>query len=302
MSRRAPRCACEATFTMRAGAGAAADARSRSSSRLVSRNGARWLTAIVSSYPSCDLWYRGAMIPALLTSTSSRSCRFRIVSARERTEARLAKSARAVSTNAVSRRSAAKRLATSSLARSVRVASRPAITTRNPARARPSAVSNPIPALAPVTRASRADPSISACFQSLGLVDLFGLRAGEKIHQRLGGQGLLGKKRRARDIDDIRVRPCRQLFREGKYPGAAYQLVYAALGKDRDIDRIVRRNLLLAGCIGRVCDHELVFGRSFELRGEFLQGRLHRLGAHDLEFGRAGVGSHDCAHQKQGAA
>ena len=64
---------------MRAGAGAAADARSRSSSRLVSRNGARWLTAIVSSYPSCDLWYRGAMIPALLTSTSSRSCRLRTV-------------------------------------------------------------------------------------------------------------------------------------------------------------------------------------------------------------------------------
>ena len=49
-SMRLPRCAREATVTIRAGA----EAFSRSSSRLVSRNGARWLTAKVISYPSAD--------------------------------------------------------------------------------------------------------------------------------------------------------------------------------------------------------------------------------------------------------
>ena len=96
-------------------------------------------------------------------------------------------SASAVSTRGVGRSAA--RLGDIRRARSVRAASRPAITTRNPARARPSAVSSPIPALAPVTRASRAGPTISAGFQPLGFVDLFRLRACEKIHQCLGGHG-----------------------------------------------------------------------------------------------------------------
>ena len=45
-----------------------------------------------------------------------------------------------------------------------------------------------------------------------------------------------------------------------------------------------------------------LFPDFFERRREFLQGRLHRLGAQHLEFGRPGMGSGQCAHQKQGAA
>src|SRR5438128_878410 len=76
----------------------------------------------------------------------------------------------------------------------------------------------PMPALAPVTRATRAGSVISAGFQALGCVHLFGLRSGEEIHQRLGGDGLLGGHGRTDDIDKVFARPLRQHLREGEYP------------------------------------------------------------------------------------
>ena len=136
--------------------GGSPNSRSRSSSRLVSRNGARWLTAIVNSYPSSRSLISRRDDAGIVDEHVEP-----VIPAEDRFGQRAHRGeAGEVGEGGLDRRGVAalggRRLATSSLARSVRAASRPAMTTRNPARARPSAVSSPIPALAPVTSASRA--------------------------------------------------------------------------------------------------------------------------------------------------
>src|SRR6266536_1012715 len=84
----------EVTVTTREGA----PARSRSSSRLVSRNGARWLTARTHSSPSSVTRRRRMVRPALLTRTWSRSVRSWTCSASRWTCAREDRSASITST------------------------------------------------------------------------------------------------------------------------------------------------------------------------------------------------------------
>ncbi len=80
----------EATLTTRAGA----ESRSSGKSRPVSKKWERWLTAKVSSCPSSLSSRSGRMTPALLTSTSRRSCSERMRSARSRTAPSEERSAR----------------------------------------------------------------------------------------------------------------------------------------------------------------------------------------------------------------
>src|SRR3954447_61761 len=139
------RCASEETVTTRAGA----LSMSRSTSRWVSRNGARWLSAKVRSRPSavtCRLFQKP---PTLLTRTSSRGSDASTSAASRRTSAWLDMSATKTSTGGPpsARISAA--------AASARPRSRPVIATRAPRAARPAAVALPMPWVPPVTRTVR---------------------------------------------------------------------------------------------------------------------------------------------------
>src|SRR3984885_5447741 len=141
----APAClwAAEETVTTREGALRSSSPRSK----LVSRNGPRWLVAKVVSSPSAVSWRRGEITPALLTRTSSRPCRPRTSPASRRTCARLDRSAVMTSTWA-----SGTRPGISAPAGARRAASRPTMTIVAPSEASRSAVSLPIPLLAPVTR------------------------------------------------------------------------------------------------------------------------------------------------------
>jgi hypothetical protein len=105
------------------------------------------LTANVTSSPSAVTWRRVAITPALLTSTSSLSKRARASLAKPRTWARLDRSAIMTSTRAPGTREPI-----SAAAASPRAASLPTMTTVAPSVASRSAVSLPIPLVAPVTR------------------------------------------------------------------------------------------------------------------------------------------------------
>src|SRR5207253_86430 len=120
--------------------------------------------------------------------------------ARRRTPARLAKSARALVIRCEPERSA-----TSRRARSVRPASRPTSTTCIPRLASPSAVWSPIPALAPVTMATRsAGLGAIAGDQPLRLDDLGGGRPDQKADQRHPGLPVLRRGGEPGGIGQIR--------------------------------------------------------------------------------------------------
>src|SRR5215211_7984683 len=126
---------------------------SRPSSRFVSRNGARWFTASVNSMPSGVSVRFDWMMPALLTSTSSRSCRSLNACASPRTSACTARSA---STRETFSLPDCSRI--SSTAASPRSLLRPLTTTSAPIAASAVAVALPIPEVPPVIRAT--SPSI----------------------------------------------------------------------------------------------------------------------------------------------
>ncbi len=118
-------------------------AASRGRSRLVSRNGARWLTWKFGSWPSWVCFFGENVPPALFISTSSVSTRSPTCSARRRTSSSREKSAISGSVPTAS-----------ATGRSLS-AERPVTCTVAPAAASFRAVSAPIPSLAPVTRTVR---------------------------------------------------------------------------------------------------------------------------------------------------
>ena len=120
---------------------------SRSSSRSVSRNGARWLTANVCSRPSAVTWRAAQNPPTLLTRTSSRGHASSTSAARRRTSAWDDMSAPNAMTFGLF---VAARM--SSAAASARRRSRPVTTSRAPSAASPIAVALPMPDVPPVTR------------------------------------------------------------------------------------------------------------------------------------------------------
>src|SRR5215471_5261353 len=141
---RAPRCAWDAVVMMRAGALSF----SRWRRSLLSRNGARWLTAQVSSMPSfvsCRVPY---IAPALLTSTSSFGQRASTSAANLRTEACDERSAMNVATVASLLAAALMRAD----AMRVLVLLRPTMAGFAPSAASASAAANPMPLVAPVIR------------------------------------------------------------------------------------------------------------------------------------------------------
>src|SRR5262245_25855629 len=119
----------------------------RSRSRVVSRNGARWLTAQVTSMPSSVSWWVMYIAPALLTRTSSLGYLARTSAARRRTDACEARSARSTST--MPPPPAAWIRATAALARA---SLRATITSSAPSTASASAAASPMPFVAPVMR------------------------------------------------------------------------------------------------------------------------------------------------------
>ena len=131
-------------------------------SRLVSRNGARWLTANVVSNPSAVTLRCISITPALLTSTSRRSWPARKRSAAPRTDSSEARSACRTSTASlpVLARIWAD---TASSAEGLR----PRTTTDRPMPASVCAVARPIPDVAPVTRQTAlsiiAVPRLACC-------------------------------------------------------------------------------------------------------------------------------------------
>src|SRR5882757_639387 len=137
------------------------------SSRLVSAKWPRWLVPIWLSNPSLVCAYGTAMMPALLTRTSTLST----PSANARTDARSCRSSWRISTSPVIPDAAASPLAV------LRTAS----TTLAPTRASSRAVTSPRPLLAPVTMTVRpANEGRSAAVHSL---------MGQSL---MTGQGLLG--------------------------------------------------------------------------------------------------------------
>ena len=204
---RPQRWASEATVTTRAGALA-----SRSgSSRLVSRNGPRWLTASIMSWPSLVRAGLRSVMPALFTRRSSRSSRASTSAAAARTDACSPRSQSTISVTApgtVASMSAFAAVARPSLRHSRR--------TRNPERASPRAVSSPMPEFAPVTsavlvgvamrgivraaRVSRATGSADAGIA--GDIHVHALAAG----RRGSGVGAAGERRVDRDVDGVAPR------------------------------------------------------------------------------------------------
>src|SRR5664280_2633273 len=132
----------EDTVTIRAGALAL----SRSSSRSVSRNGARWLTAKVCSSPSAVTCRVAQNPPTLLTRTSRRGYASRTSRPSRRTSAWDDMSAAIESTAGLPEAAAM-----SAAAACARTWSRPTMPTRAPSAARPRAVALPIPPVPPVT-------------------------------------------------------------------------------------------------------------------------------------------------------
>src|SRR5664280_2698399 len=132
----------EDTVTIRAGALAL----SRSSSRSVSRNGARWLTAKVCSSPSAVTCRVAQNPPTLLTRTSRRGYASRTSRPSRRTSAWDDMSAAIESTAGLPEAAAM-----SAAAACARTWSRPLMPTRAPSAARPRAVALPIPPVPPVT-------------------------------------------------------------------------------------------------------------------------------------------------------
>ena len=152
--------------------------------------------ARVSSNPSDDSRRRGENRPALLTSTSRWSTADKTWSASRRTSARREKSASRIST--LSEPVCA---VTNWRAVSVRAGCRPAMITRMPARARPSAVWRPMPELAPVTRATRrSDTATLTRLASLAVAaeDAVGFQNGHAFAAVEGKKGLAAIGRRAR--------------------------------------------------------------------------------------------------------
>src|SRR6266508_315343 len=134
-------CALEETVTTRTGALCC----SRSRSRLVSRNGARWLRAKVRSSPSAVTCRVSQYPPTLLTSTSIRERLWSTSSASRRTSDWEDRSATSTSTCPPP----AARI--SRAAPSARPRSRPVIARCAPIVARPRAVALPMPPVPPVT-------------------------------------------------------------------------------------------------------------------------------------------------------
>src|SRR5450755_206625 len=135
----------EETVTTRAGALCL----SRPRSRLVSRNGARWLRAKVRSSPSAVTCLVFQYPPALLTSTSIRGRRWSASAASARTPGWQDRSA----TNTSTCPPPAARISPAAL--SPRPRSRPVIARCAPIAARPSAVALPMPPVPPVTSTVR---------------------------------------------------------------------------------------------------------------------------------------------------
>src|SRR5262249_11081482 len=141
---RAPRCAWDAVVMMRAGALSF----SRWRRSLLSRNGARWLTAQVSSMPSfvsCRVPY---IAPALRTTTCSFGYRANTAAANLRTEACDERSAMNVATVASLLAAALMRAD----AMRVLVLRRPTMARFAPSAASASAAAKPMPLVAPVIR------------------------------------------------------------------------------------------------------------------------------------------------------
>src|SRR5262245_55317399 len=136
---------------MRAGALAS----SRSSSRVVRRNGAKWLTAHVSSMPSCVSCRERFIAPALLMRTSILAWRSKTSAANWRTAACAARSAIKLVTRASLRAWAW----ISAAATFVRTALRPTMATWAPSAASAFAVARPMPLVPPV---------MSTCFSCIG--------------------------------------------------------------------------------------------------------------------------------------
>jgi hypothetical protein len=116
----------------------------------VSRNGARWFTASVSSTPSALTARRAGLTPALLTRTCTAGWRATISSAARRIDASDARSTTTTDTSALPLARA-----TSARAASPSRASRASITTVAPSRASAVAVALPMPRFAPVTTQTR---------------------------------------------------------------------------------------------------------------------------------------------------
>ena len=132
---------------MRAGAAA----RSAGSSSAASTMGATTLTANVSSRPSGVSWRSGAKTPALATNTSRRGRSRTTSAASPRAPATEPRSA-SQSAGAAACEDAAR---TAARAAAPRPGSRPCTSTSAPSSARRTAVSSPMPRVAPVTSATR---------------------------------------------------------------------------------------------------------------------------------------------------